>query len=108
VYGHPYYPVTKYIIKKYLIISSNKDYATHDMEANVASELFFADFKNSDDRQNSQRHAENAEQASRNMRNDENNNFNSDLEDLDEDYGSESIVWTILLHLIKFLAELCL
>jgi hypothetical protein len=88
------------------MISTSKDYATHDKEANVASELFFDEFKSGDEKRSSQRLAEQAEQAARNTNDYENDGVDASFED-EDDTGHESILWTILLHLIKFLAEVC-
>jgi hypothetical protein len=106
VYAHPYYPKSKYSLNRYLIISNEKNYDVHNMESNENFQDFYLgrmlkDDMNRDDANNNKRTL-----TVNDNKYDNQNELYVDHEESDDE--NESILWTILIHLLKLIAEIVL
>ena len=109
VYAHPYYPKSSFVLNKYLIISSSKNYDAHDSESNENSELFFDSqvLENAEERPASRTSTyQDAYQKNDNY-DGQDDMFVDHFAD-EDDNEHESIIWNIFLHLLKFIAEILL
>ena len=120
VYAHPYYSTSVFILSKYLITSNEKNYETHCAESNENFKDFYSNsmlrqeetdsessssYASSESRQQyqQQHRSHSSYQKSSNK-----NNLLMDDQDDEGEYENESVLWTILIHLLKLIAEIVL
>ena len=103
MYGHPYHEKSNFILSKYLLSPNAKSYDTHDYDS---YESYFENNKkiNNDYEQDFKAEASPASSEPKEKRSDNEETFS----DYENDNEQESILVTILFHLIKFLAEVIL
>jgi hypothetical protein len=118
VYAHPFYSTSIYILSKYLITSNDKNYEIHNAESNENFRDFYANMmlRDDDTAYASSEHRQQQYRSHSYHQSSSQNKFFADNEEEietasqndDAEYENESILWTILIHLLKLIAEIVL
>lgn len=100
VYAHPYYPKSVYTMRTYSIYSNDKNYETHSLESNEKFKEFYHKnmLKDGSSRDSLKDHSAHSTKE----------RYETNFHDQDTENENESMLWTILIHLLKLIAEIVL